>query len=102
MFAAAASAPLTDVGIAVADIDPACAVIGNHAADFTEYVDEPRDELRRRFFEADLAINAVVPQSKVRRRRHAHLHGSIRKALHSCDAVTQQNPSTVNFEIDHK
>jgi hypothetical protein len=49
---------LAGSGVAIAEVQPQCSVVAEHAPDFAEHLDESSDILVRRPFEPDLLIDA--------------------------------------------
>nr|AKH46657.1 cellulase [uncultured marine virus] len=70
--------------VAIAQVEPERAVVPEHAAHLAEHLDHARDERLRGTLKPELAIDAIVPQTPVRRRRDARLNAS---RLHSGEHV---------------
>ena len=55
-------------------VHPGRTVVAEHSAHFAEHFDQASDEICRRLLEANLPIDAVIPQPEVGRAGHAALH----------------------------
>ena len=93
MLATGAAAPLGVIRVAVGQIQPQHAVIGQQFAHAIKHFHQRGHVLGRRLLQANLSRVAVVSQPKVRRARHAalHAHAIGGERSHRVAAITEED-----------
>jgi hypothetical protein len=87
MLAPSVTAPFTVVRIAVAHVQPQRAVVAQDSARFAEDVDHVGDKFVGFGFQTQLAVDAIIAQPEIGRRRHDAMDAAVGQFLQPFAAV---------------